>query len=178
MVAATGTATGPAGGPTLQPVPPTFSYLGLTWTNRATDMVRSCAAVAVGRAVDYFTRNPCRQASRTITTTSTGGRPVVVTRSIVVLPNDKPSPNTFATADGFLTLVQDGTGDLRDLFDDGVRYPGGPASMPSPAASGARRQDVAVVVVHAAYIGGATNPTDAALARVVKAAYTLQIAAR
>ena len=172
------TATAPAGGPKLLPVPRPFSSEGQTWTNRATDIISSCAEHATGRATAYLTAHPCRQASRTITTTTTGGRGVVVTRSVVVLPNAKPSSDTFGTADGFLALVQEGRGDLRDLFQEGVRYPGGPAGMPTSAVLGAVRQDVAVVVVRAAYTTGTTTPSDPALSKVVAAAYNLQTTAQ
>ncbi len=149
---------------------------GYTWTVRGTDTIPSCSSHATGKAQAYLKAHACSQAIRSIITTVVGGRTVIVTRAAISLPPHGAKESSFTNAEGYVSLISGGgAGGLKDLFAEGVRYPGGPAALPSPSALSVTRQDIAAIVIQAAYADGTSSSSDPALVAVAKAAITLPV---
>jgi hypothetical protein len=82
-----------------------------------------CAANAYGKAAEFFQDTPCTRLDRALYGTTVEGRLIVVSVSVVHMP-DEPS------AEELQRLVDtSGTGNVDDLLRAGVRVPGGPDSL-------------------------------------------------
>jgi len=133
------------------------------WQLRAADDQTDCTAHSYGQVQVFFTRTPCTAVHRSLFSTSSGGRAVVVAASTV----------TFASsgqAGEYLRLVtSDGTGNVNDLLREGSRYPGSPSKLP-PAAFASRQDGSRVLVAEAGYAEGPSDYSDATLQAVARQA--------
>ena len=112
------------------------------WQLRAADDQTNCAAHSYGQVQVFFARTPCTAVHRSLFSTTTGGRAVVVAASTVTFA----SPGQAAE---YLRLVtSDGTGNVNDLLREGSRYPGSPSKLP-PAAFASRQDGARVLVAEA-----------------------------
>lgn len=131
------------------------------WTQQAADDQTDCAAHAYGRVAAFFARTPCSGVHRLLATTSRDGRPIVIASSVVTFA----SP---AQAKSYLALVDaDGTGNISDLLRERVRYPSGPAALPT-AAFASRLDGARVHVAEAGYVAGTSSAADPVLQAVAK----------
>jgi len=131
------------------------------WTQRAADDQTNCAAHAYGKVAAFFATTPCTSVHRMLATTSTGGRAVVIATNAVTFAN-------ASQAKSYLAMVNaDGTGNISDLLREGVRYDGGPTTLPTSAFASVQ-QDNVVRVAEAGYVAGTSSPSDPALLAVAK----------
>jgi hypothetical protein len=133
------------------------------WQLRAADDQTNCAAHSYGQVQVFFARTPCTALHRSLFSTSSGGRAVVIAASTV----------TFASsgeAAEYLRLVtSDGTGNVNDLLREGSRYPGSPSKLP-PAAFASRQDGARVLVAEAGYAEGPSDYSDATLQAIARQA--------
>lgn len=135
------------------------------WAQRGSDDQTNCAAHAYGAVQLFFRRIPCSSVHRELDTTTRSGRAVVIASSMVTFA-------TTADAAAYRALVTtDGTGNVSDLLREGVRYPGGPAKLPT-AAFNSRQSGTRVLVAEAAYAVGGSDPEDATLKAMAAQAVT------
>lgn len=133
------------------------------WKQQAADDQTNCAAHAYGQVATFFARTPCRSVHRLLATTSSSdGRTIVIASNVVTFASD-------AQAKSYLALVNaDGTGNIADLLREGLRYPGGPTALPTPAAFASAQDGAAVHVAEAGYVTGTSSADDPSLQAAAK----------
>ncbi len=136
------------------------------WQLRAADDQTNCAAHAYGRVQVYFAQTPCSALHRSLFSTTSDGRDVVVAASTVTFASS-------AQAAEYLRLVtSDGTGNVNDLLREGSRYPGSPSKLPTSAFA-SRQDGTRVLVAEAGYADGPSSFADAALQAAARKAVTV-----
>ena len=136
------------------------------WQLRAADDQTDCAAHAYGRVQVYFAQTPCSALHRSLFSTTSDGRDVVVAASTVTFASS-------AQAAEYLRLVtSDGTGNVNDLLREGSRYPGSPSKLPTSAFA-SRQDGTRVLVAEAGYADGPSSYADAALQAAARKAVTV-----
>lgn len=147
------------------PSPSAAPSLPSGWAQRASDDQTNCAAHAYGQVQLFFRRIPCSSVHRELDTTTRSGRAVVIATSMVTFA-------TTADAAAYRALVTtDGTGNVSDLLREGVRYPGGPTTLPT-AAFDSHQSGTRVLVAEAAYAVGGSDSEDATLKAMAAQAVT------
>ena len=125
-----------------------------------------CAANAYGKAAEFFQTTPCTRLDRALYGTTVDGRLIVVSVSVVHMP-DEPS------AEELQRLVDtSGTGNVDDLLRAGVRVPGGPDSLTD--AGYASTRDASTVVIAESDFAEQAVHDDGLLNRISAAALQLR----
>jgi len=133
------------------------------WQLRVADDQTDCTAHSYGQVQVFFTRTRCTALHRSLLSTTSNGRAVVVAASTVSFANS-------GQAGEYLRLVtSDGTGNVNDLLREGSRYPGSPSKLP-PAAFASRQDGTRVLVAEAGYAEGASDYSDATLQAIARQA--------
>lgn len=131
------------------------------WVARKVDDQTNCAAHSYGKVAQFFAKTPCVSVHRVLATTTSGGRPAVIATNTV----------TFATATQatqYLALVtSDGTGNINDLFREGIVV-SGVKKLPNSAFA-SKQSGTVVRVAEAAYLTGASHFDDAGLHSLAEA---------
>lgn len=113
---------------------------GYTFTPVADRTDTDCAGHAYGKVVDFFRTTPCASLHRRVfTTTTDDGQAAVVSVSMVRMPGDGDATKLLALTDA------DGTGDVADLFREGVTVPGKPDGLTASGYASARTGPTAVI---------------------------------
>lgn len=146
------------------PAPQTID--GQTFTLQARQNDVDCGVNSYGQVSDFFVSSPCAGLTRAIFRTTIGPTPVLVSVSIVEMPDD-------GTAAQLRTLVDtNGTGNVSDLLRSGVQVEGAPPELLADSyASSVKGSAVRVVEVAWQDARG----SDAALDAVADAALTLDL---
>jgi len=129
------------------------SYVVKVWATRRDT---TCHDHAYGQPIiTFLTQHPCSGMTRSLATTTVGGRAVGL--SIVTTSFVGTAKNPYAYASAFRVLVdKDGTGSIDDLLRDGYRLPSGPTQVPSPDAFACLIQDNGVSIYDMWYLDGPT----------------------
>jgi hypothetical protein len=138
---------------------------GYQFTRHSTREDADCATNAYGTVADFFRDRPCSRLRRALFTSSTDGRPVVVSVSTVTMPDEQSAAALRQLAD------TNGTGNVTDLLRAGVRVPSAPEAMSNPSYASAQSGGT-VVIVESDYTEPAQR-TDEALERIGEAAIEL-----
>nr|WP_211662219.1 hypothetical protein [Modestobacter muralis] len=130
---------------------------GTTFTLEATTTEDSCADHAYGAVADFFARSDCTSLARSLWSAEVDGRPAVVSRADVTMPDADLAAALVTLAD------TDGSGNVNDLLREGTGYPGGPERLSSSREYASRPQDAVATIVETSYVGerGSTEELDA-----------------
>ncbi|MCZ2828641.1 hypothetical protein O2W14_07335 [Modestobacter sp. VKM Ac-2986] len=121
---------------------------GTTFTLEATTTEDTCADHAYGAVADFFARSDCTSLTRSLWSAEVDGRPAVVSRADVTMPDADLAAALVTLAD------TDGSGNVNDLLREGTGYPGGPERLSSSREYASRPQDAVATIVETAYVGG------------------------
>jgi hypothetical protein len=133
------------------------------WVRRADDEQANCTAHSYGQAQIFFARTPCASVHRSLLSTERNGRSVVVATSTVTFASQTQA------ADYLRLVTSDGTGNIKDLLREGVRYPGSPSKLPTTAFA-SRQDGLRVLVAEAGFVGGRSDFRDPTLQAAARAA--------
>ncbi len=162
----TPTATVPTTASAAPSTPSEQTVDGQTYTLQARQKDVDCGANSYGQVSEYFVTTPCAGLTRAIFRTTIDGATVLVSVSIVEMPDD-------AQAAELRTLVDStGTGNVSDLLRSGIQIEGAPAELLADSYA-SQLDGSAVRVVEAAW--QAEVGSDADLEAVADAALTLDL---
>ncbi|MHA6800791.1 hypothetical protein [Bounagaea algeriensis] len=126
-----------------------------------------CAQVSTHRIAEFFGQHECVHRTRALYTTTLANGDRVVTSVVTVLMADEQQA---ARLDRLLT--RDGTGNIRDLVDEGMETNGDLPDL-SDKAYGSQQQGELVVIGDSAYLGKDTPKDDPRLLDVTGEALQL-----
>ena len=139
---------------------------GFQFTQHAARTDTDCAANAYGKVADFFKNSPCTRLDRAIYSSTVDGKVVVVSVSVVQMPDESKATELKKLAD------TNGTGNVSDLLRAGVRVPGGPDSLTNAGYASGR--DGAVVVIAEADFADQGMRDETLLDRISEAALQLR----
>ncbi|WP_461145313.1 hypothetical protein [Salinifilum aidingensis] len=126
-----------------------------------------CAQVSTARIAEFFGRDECVHRTRALYTTTLPNGDRVVTTVVTVLMHDEQQA---AQLDRLLT--RDGTGNIKDLVDEGMETHGDLPGL-NDKAYGSQQQGELVVIGDSAYMDGDTPKDDPRLLDVTGEALRL-----
>jgi hypothetical protein len=139
---------------------------GYQFTQSAARSDTDCAANAYGKVAEFFRSTPCTMLDRALYKSTVDGRPVVVSVSVVRMPNEQAATELQKLTDA------NGTGNVADLLRAGVQVPGGPDKL-TDAGYASTRDGATVIIAEADYADPAAS-NEAQLDSISEAALQLR----
>jgi hypothetical protein len=128
---------------------------GVSYTLQTVQVDDTCSGHAYGAVAQFFSATNCTGLSRALYSAEVNGAPVVVSVSRVRMPDTTTARDLRALAD------RNGSGNVNDLFREGVTYPGGPEKL-SGAEYASAVSGPTVTIVESSWVspGGDSSVVD------------------